>query len=100
MQFPPGQQFGLGVDVGADLPDAATVAACVSALDPATGLALTDAATFRRSRRSMEAQEIARLTKQLPLEQVVLPAKLVAGLTPSDIDDLAGVLGPDGDDPT
>ena len=45
----------------------------------------------------MEAQEIGRLTEQLPLAQVLLPAKLVAGLAPSDIDDLAGVLVSDGE---
>jgi anion-transporting ArsA/GET3 family ATPase len=81
-----------GVDDGIDIPDEAAVAACVTGLDPSTALALTEAAAFRRSRRSMEAQEIGRLTEQLPLAQVLLPAKLVAGLAPSDIDELAGVL--------
>ena len=86
-----------GVDVGVDIPDEASVAAVVAGLDPSTALALTAAAAFRRSRRSMEAQEIGRLTEQLPLAQVLLPAKLVAGLAPSDIDDLAGVLVSDGE---
>ena len=85
-----------GVDVGVDLPDEAAVAACVASLDASTAAALTDAAAFRRSRRTMEAQEIARLTEQLPIAQVLLPAKLVAGLTSRDVDDLADVLGPDG----
>ncbi|HYN33980.1 MAG TPA: ArsA-related P-loop ATPase [Ilumatobacteraceae bacterium] len=89
-----------GVDVGVDLPHEAAVAACVAALDSPTALALTEAAAFRRSRRLMEAQEISRLTERLPLAQVLLPARLVAGLAPSDIDDLAGVLGPLGDGPT
>ena len=85
-----------GVDVGVDLPDEAAVAACVGSLDASTAAALTEAAAFRRSRRTMEAQEIGRLTEQLPIAQVLLPAKLVAGLTSSDVDDLADVLGPDG----
>jgi Mrp family chromosome partitioning ATPase len=85
-----------GVDVGVDLPDEAATAACVADLDPPTALALTEAAAFRRSRRSMESQEIGRLTDRLPLAQVLLPAKLVAGLSPSDIDELAAVLGPHG----
>ncbi len=88
-----------GVDVGVAIADEAAVAACVAALDAPTALALTEAAAFRRSRRSMEAQEIGRLTEQLPLAQVLLPARLVAGLAPSDIDDLAGVLGPLEDGP-
>lgn len=85
-----------GVDVGVDLPDEAAVAACVTGLDPATAVALAAAAAFRRSRRSMEAQETARLTEQLPLAQVLLPAKLVAGLAPDDIDALADVLAREG----
>ncbi len=89
-----------GVDVGVAIADEAAVAACVAALDAPTALALTEAAAFRRSRRSMEAQEIGRLTEQLPLAQVLLPARLVAGLAPSDIDELAAVLGPLGTDPT
>ena len=73
-----------GVDVGVDLPDEAAVAACVGSLDASTAAALTEAAAFRRSRRTMEAQEIGRLTEQLPISQVLLPAKLVAGLTSAD----------------
>ena len=84
-----------GIDDGVDIPDAGAVAACVAGLDPSTAIALSAAAAFRRSRRSMEAQEIGRLTEQLPLAQIRLPARLVAGLAPSDIDALAHVLAPD-----
>jgi hypothetical protein len=53
---------------------------------------LVDAAAFRRSRREMEAGEIARLATELPIPKVTLPARLVAGLTAADIRELAGVL--------
>ena len=54
-----------GVDVGIDLPDEAAVRVVVGSLDASTAAALTEAAAFRRSRRTMEAQEIGRLTEQL-----------------------------------
>jgi hypothetical protein len=40
----------------------------------------------------MEAQEMARLAEQLPLERIVLPARLVAGLGPADIEALATLI--------
>ena len=40
----------------------------------------------------MEAGEIARLATELPIPKVTLPARLVAGLTATDIRELAGVL--------
>jgi Mrp family chromosome partitioning ATPase len=83
-----------GVDQGVDLPDADAVVAAVAGLDPASADALVEAATFRRSRREMEAEEIRRLAEQLPIEQVTLPARLVAGLGPEDVDALAGFLDP------
>ena len=42
----------------------------------------------------------SRLTDELPIPQVLLPAKLVAGLTPGDIDELAAVLAAHEDSPT
>lgn len=89
-----------GVDDGVDLPDESTTASLVAALEPIAAAALVDAAAFRRSRRQMEAQELARLTEELPIPQVLLPAKLVAGLTPGDIDELAAVLAVHEDGPT
>jgi Mrp family chromosome partitioning ATPase len=89
-----------GIDAAVELPDEAETAACVASLDEATAATLTEAASFRRSRRTMEAQEIRRLTEQLPLMQVHLPAKLVAGLSANDVDDLAGLLGGLGEVPS
>ena len=80
------------VDVGDALPDDAAVRAATADLDPATAQDLVDAAAFRRSRREMEAGEIARLAAELPIPKVTLPARLVAGLTAADISELAGVL--------
>ncbi len=50
------------------------------------------AAAFRRSRRAMESAETTRLATERPLRQRHLPLRLVAGLTASDIDLMAGVL--------
>ncbi len=82
------------VDVGDPLPDDATVRLVVADLDldPSTAQSLVDAAAFRRSRRAMEAGEIARLAAELPLPKVTLPACLAAGLTSSDIQRLADTL--------
>jgi anion-transporting ArsA/GET3 family ATPase len=81
-----------GVDLGVELPDDETMGKCLGSIDPDTVTVLTEAAAFRRSRRFMEAQEIARLAEQLPLERIVLPARLVAGLGPGDIDALATLI--------
>jgi anion-transporting ArsA/GET3 family ATPase len=85
-----------GVDQGVDLPDVAAVEAAVAGLDQASAVALVEAAAFRRSRREMESEEIRRLAEQLPIAQVTLPARLVAGLAPADVDALATLLGPTG----
>jgi arsenite/tail-anchored protein-transporting ATPase len=84
-----------GVDVGEPLPDDADVRGAVADLDPAVADGLIDAVAFRRSRRAMEAGEIARLRAELPIPEVTLPALRVAGLTSSDIEQLAGALRSD-----
>jgi arsenite-transporting ATPase len=81
-----------GVDLGVELPDDDAIGACLGPIDAETATVLTAAAAFRRSRRLMEAQEMARLAEQLPLERIVLPARLVAGLGPGDIDALAALI--------
>jgi anion-transporting ArsA/GET3 family ATPase len=81
-----------GVDLGVELPDDDTIGACLGSIDEETAIVLTEAAAFRRSRRLMEAQEMARLAEQLPLERIVLPARLVAGLGPGDIEALAALI--------
>ena len=81
-----------GVDVGDPLPDDESVREAVADLDPAAAQCLVDAAAFRRARRAMEAAEIARLATELPIPKVTLPARLVAGLTSIDIEQLADTL--------
>jgi arsenite/tail-anchored protein-transporting ATPase len=81
-----------GVDVGDPLPDDDTVRRAVADLDPSAVESLIEAVAFRRSRRAMEAGEIARLRAELPIPEVTLPALRVAGLTSSDIERLAGAL--------
>jgi len=81
-----------GVDLGDPLPADDDVRGAVADLDQPSAHALIDAAAFRRSRRSMEAEEIARLAAELPIPKVTLPARLVAGLTAADIEQLAATL--------
>ncbi len=82
-----------GVDLGVELPAASAMSSIVEGLDAATAVTLIDAADFRRSRRDMERQELARLAEQLPIPQIVLPSRLVAGLVAEDVADLAAGLG-------
>jgi anion-transporting ArsA/GET3 family ATPase len=82
-----------GVDVGDILPDDDGARRATADLDPETADALVEAAAFRRSRRAMEAAELARLAAELPIPKVTLPARIAAGLGPDDIDDLARTLG-------
>jgi len=53
---------------------------------------LRRAATFRRSRRSMQDDEIARLGVELALVQWHLPQLAVAGMGPDDIAELAAAI--------
>jgi hypothetical protein len=80
------------VDRGVAVPSASAVEELVGTLGPEAAGALEDAADFRRARRSMEAGELARLASDLPLPQVIIPARPVAGLISSDIDEMAGEL--------
>ena len=52
------------------------------------------AAAFRRARRAMQDDEIARLGAELALEQWHLPQLPVAGLGPADVADLAASIRP------
>ncbi len=83
------------LDSGVELPaaDDPDVLAALAALDPTARGALEAAARFRRDRRAMERDEVARLTASVPLPQVHLPALPVAGLTAADIAELARSLG-------
>jgi len=83
-----------GVDAGVELPDATTVDRVLaeSDLDARQRARLSEAATFRRSRRSMETEALERLSAGLPLEQVRIDALPVAGLDADDVDRLADAL--------
>ncbi len=81
-----------GVDTGVPLPSIKKAAAARRALDAADAAVVAAAAAFRRSRRAMEDAEIQRLSTELPLEQIALPAQMVAGLDAQDIDRLADHL--------
>ncbi|NND74244.1 MAG: AAA family ATPase [Ilumatobacter sp.] len=81
-----------GVDTGVALPDADAEAAAVEALDEVEAEPIRAAAAFRRSRREMEHDELARLTRDLPLAQVHLEALPVAGLTAADVDLLVDAI--------
>ena len=80
------------VDDGATLPDLAAQDAVLRGMAVDVADALRDAAAFRRSRRAMESTEIKRLASEMPLAQLHLPARLVAGLTSADIDLMTDVL--------
>lgn len=86
------------VDRGVAVPAAAEVGQLVGSLDPEAATALEDAAGFRRARRAMEAAELARLSSDLPLPQVMIPARPVAGLVSTDVDVMASELAGLGDD--
>jgi arsenite-transporting ATPase len=80
------------VDFGTDLPDPDDVDFGRAAVQVDSARA---AATFRRSRRAVQATELERLSEALPLPQVRLPALPVAGLSPSDVAALVAALATD-----
>ena len=53
---------------------------------------LADAAAFRRERMALQAEQIARLAEQLPLDQLHLPYLFDAELGPEQLDELADAL--------
>lgn len=81
-----------GVDVGVELPEDIEGVLDASDLDAATADVLRSAATFRTSRRAMEADALDRLSSGLPLGQLTIEALPTAGLTADDIDRLADTL--------
>ena len=80
-----------GVDRGVLIPESDDAAA-TKGLDPESVTVLLRAATFRRSRREMEAREISRLDAEVPIPKVELPARPTAGLTAADVEELAATL--------
>ena len=80
------------VDDGVELPDVDAEDAVLKKVTGPDVEVIRAAAAFRRSRRAMESAEINRLANEMPLRQLHLPLRLVAGLTASDIDLMADVL--------
>lgn len=81
-----------GVDRGVDLPDEVDVELLVEVAGAADRAALCDAYDFRRSRRAMETDVLDRMSRELPLGQVRIEARAVAGLDAGDIDEMASRL--------
>jgi arsenite-transporting ATPase len=80
------------VGVGAALPDVAAEDAALAEMTGDDVEVIRAAAAFRRSRRAIENTEIRRLASEMPLVQLHIPARLVAGLTSADIDLMADAL--------
>lgn len=81
-----------GVDTAVPLPDPEEESAVLADVPDDDALTLAAAAAFRRSRREMERQELERLATELPLPQIRLTARPVAGLTADDIGAMASEL--------
>ena len=81
-----------GLDVGVSLPSVDDETEALAELSDADRVAVSAAAAFRRSRRTLEDDEVERLRSRLPLPQVRLPALPVAGLDVDDIGALADLL--------
>ena len=81
-----------GVDTAVPLPDPEEESAVLADVADDDALTLAAAAAFRRSRREMERQELERLATELPLPQIRLTARPVAGLTADDIGAMASEL--------
>jgi Mrp family chromosome partitioning ATPase len=81
-----GELLGLEVD-----PDVAAERAGV-ALRPGEPEALAAAASFRRGRMALQAEQIGRLEEHLPLPQLRLPFLFTTDIGPPDLDVLAHAL--------
>ena len=77
---------GLDVD-----PVAAAEEACVH-LRPGEAEALAGAARFRRARAALQAEQVERLAKALPLPQLHLPFLFTTEMGRPEVDDLAAAL--------
>src|SRR6478735_6820139 len=83
---------------GLDIDPAAAAEAAGAALRPGEAEALDAAATFRRERMELQAEQVARLAEALPLPQLSLPYLFDAELGPTQLDQLAdSLLGGIGD---
>lgn len=94
-----GVQLGPVVVNGCDLPPAGLDVPAAEAatragvtLDPAHLEALEEARQFRVRRHRLQAAQIERLARELPLPQLPVPALLAPAIGPAEIDELARAL--------
>jgi arsenite-transporting ATPase len=80
------------VDAGVVVPDAEETLAATAHLPGPERELLVSAAAYRRSRRDMAGDELARVARELPLPRIDLPLVPTAGLLPGDLVQLAEVL--------
>jgi arsenite-transporting ATPase len=83
------------VDVADDVPDPRRLTADdprFAGVDASDVAAVREGARFRRARRASAREQIERLRAELPLPQVHLPARPVAGMTRADIAELVAAL--------
>jgi arsenite-transporting ATPase len=83
------------VDLADDVPDPERLTADghrLHGFDDSEADALRDGARFRRARGARAREQIARLRAELPLPQVHLPARPVAGITGDDVEALVAAL--------
>jgi anion-transporting ArsA/GET3 family ATPase len=77
---------------GLDVPAAAAAEAAGASLRPGEADALDAAASFRRERMALQAEQAGRLADALPLPQLALPYLFDAELGPEQLDQLAAAL--------
>ena len=77
---------------GLDAEPAAAAEAAGASLRPGEADALEAAASFRRERMALQAEQVGRLAEALPLAQLTLPYLFDAELGPAQLDDLAASL--------
>lgn len=77
---------------GLDADPAAAAEAAGAALRPGEAESLAAAASFRRERMALQAEQVGRLADALPLDQLALPYLFDAELGPSQLDQLATSL--------
>jgi len=74
---------------GLDADPTAAADAAGARLRPGEAVNLAAAASFRRSRMALQAEQLQRLAEQLPLTQLHLPHVFTTDLGPADVDHLA-----------
>jgi anion-transporting ArsA/GET3 family ATPase len=77
---------------GLDTPAADAVAASGLTVDPELVAALEDARRFRLTRQELQAAQIQRLARELPLAQIPVPFLFTATIGPAELDVLTDAL--------